>query len=75
MNTYDSWLKIKSGIFYNVKTKIEPTLEEELNTNKSGSPSGTRPAEIVVLGDNVFSVYHDGNTIRRIQVSPARWAG
>lgn len=73
--TYYSGLKIKSGIFYNVKTNIEPTQEEELNTNKAGAPSGTRPAEIEVLGDKVFAVYHDGNTIRRIQVSPARWAG
>lgn len=73
--TYYTGLKIKSGIFYNVKTNIEPTQEEELNTNKAGAPSGTRPAEIEVLGDKVFAVYHDGNTIRRIQVSPARWAG
>lgn len=73
--TYYTGFKIKSGIFYNVKTNIEPTQEEELNTNKAGAPSGTRPAEIEVLGDKVFAVYHDGNTIRRIQVSPARWAG
>ena len=73
--TYYSGLKIKSGIFYNVKTNIEPTQAEELNTNKAGAPSGTRPAEIEVLGDKVFAVYHDGNTIQRIQVSPARWAG
>ena len=73
--TYYTGLKIKSGIFYNVKTNIEPTQAEELNTNKAGAPSGTRPAEIEVLGDKVFAVYHDGNTIRRIQVSPARWAG
>lgn len=73
--TYYTGFKIKSGIFYNVKTNIEPTQEEGLNTNKAGAPSGTRPAEIEVLGDKVFAVYHDGNTIRRIQVSPARWAG
>jgi len=73
--TYYTGFKIKSGIFYNVKTNIEPTQEEELNTNKAGAPSGTRPAEIEVLGDKVFAVYHDGNTIQRIQVSPARWAG
>ena len=73
--TYYTGLKIKSGIFYNVKTNIEPTQAEELNTNKAGAPSGTRPAEIEVLGDKVYAVYHDGNTIQRIQVSPARWAG
>ena len=71
--TYFSGLKIKSGIFFNVKTNIEPTQAEELNTNKAGAPSGTRPAEIEVLGDKVFAVYHDGTAIRRIQVSPARW--
>lgn len=73
--TYFSGLKIKSGIFYNVKTNIDPTQSEELNASKPGAPSGTKPAEIEAKDNKIYAVYHDGNNIVRVQIHPALWAG
>lgn len=73
--TYYSGLKIKAGVFYNVSTNIDPTIEEELNTSKPGAPAGTKPAEIEVKDNKVYAVYHDGNNIVRVQIHPALWAG
>ena len=73
--TYYSGLKIKAGMFYNVRTNIEPTQDEEFNTNKAGAPAGTKPAEIEVKDNKVYAVYHDGNNMVRVQIHPALWAG
>ena len=73
--TYYSGLKIKAGMFYNVRTNIEPTQAEEFNVAKPGAPSGTKPAEIEVKDNKVYAVYHDGNNMVRVQIHPALWAG
>lgn len=72
--SYIIGLEHLNGLFTKTSSNLVIPKADLLNTNKAGSPSGTRPAEIEVRNGIVYALFHNGSALERIQIYPARWA-